>query len=412
MENIIDKGCGLDVHKQSVVACIMGKGTEKEIRTFGTYTRELQELKEWLKSNGITHVAMESTGVYWKPILNILEDDFEIVLVNARHIKNVPGRKTDVSDSEWICKLLRAGLLKGSFIPPRDIRELRDLTRYEQKLMQSISSEKNRIQKILEDANIKLSSVVSNMFGVTATKIVEELLKGELTPEELCQFTKGRLNSKKEEIIKAVEGKLTKHHKVMIEASLEHIKAMERIIDTIDVQIQELLKNHKQEYELLQTIPGVKAKAAACIIAEIGTNMEQFPSVNHLCSWAGIAPGNNESAGKKKSGKITKGSKALKSILVQSAWAASRTKDTYLSAKYKSLVGRRGRKRALIAVGHKILQISYFIIKDKQPYKELGGNYLELRKEQTIVKGLTKRLQKLGYEVNLQKPKEEERSVA
>lgn len=412
MEDIIDKGCGLDVHKQSVVACIMGEGIKKEIKTYGTYTRELQELKEWLKSNKITHVAMESTGVYWKPIFNILEDDFEILLVNARHIKNVPGRKTDVSDSEWICKLLRAGLLKGSFIPPRDIRELRDLTRYEQKLIQNISAEKNRIQKILEDANIKLSSVVSNMFGVTATKIVEELLKGELTPEELCQFTKGRLNSKKEEIIKAVEGKLTKHHKLMIEASLEHIKAIEKIIDTIDVQIQELLKNHSEAYELLQTIPGVKEKAAACIIAEIGTDMEQFPSENHLCAWAGMAPGNNESAGKKKSGKTTKGSKALKSTLTQSAWAASRTKDTYLGAKYRALVGRRGKKRALIAVGHKILQIAYFIIKDKQSYKELGGNYLELRKEQTIVKGLTKRLQKLGYEVNLQKQQEEEKKSA
>jgi transposase len=403
MEVIIDKGCGLDVHKQSVVACIMGKDIKKDIQTFGTYTSELVSLKKWLKDNGITHIAMESTGVYWKPIFNILEDEFEILLVNARHIKNVPGRKTDVSDSEWICKLLRAGLLRGSFIPPRDIRELRDLTRYEQKLVNNISSEKNRIQKVLEDANIKLSSVVSNMFGVTATKIVEELLKGELTPQELCQFAKGRLAPKKEEIIKAVEGKLTSHHKLMIEASLEHIKAMENIIDTIDIQINKLLKKHNEEYELLQTIPGVKEKAATAIIAEIGTNMDQFPTEDHLCSWAGIAPGNNESAGKKKSGKITKGSKALKNILVQSAWAASKTKDTYLSSKYKSLVGRRGKKRALIAVAHKILQIAYFIIKDKQPYKELGGNYLELRKEQTIVKGLKKRFEKLGYKVKIQK---------
>jgi transposase len=407
MEVIIDKGCGLDVHKQSVVACIMGKDIKKDIQTFGTYTSELVSLKKWLKDNGITHIAMESTGVYWKPIFNILEDEFEILLVNARYIKNVPGRKTDVSDSEWICKLLRAGLLRGSFIPPRDIRELRDLTRYEQKLVNNISSEKNRIQKVLEDANIKLSSVVSNMFGVTATKIVEELLKGELTPQELCQFAKGRLAPKKEEIIKAVEGKLTSHHKLMIEASLEHIKAMQNIIDTIDIQINKLLKKYNEEYELLQTIPGVKEKAATAIIAEIGTNMDQFPTEDHLCSWAGIAPGNNESAGKKKSGKITKGSKALKNILVQSAWAASKTKDTYLSSKYKSLVGRRGKKRALIAVAHKILQIAYFIIKDKQPYKELGGNYLELRKEQTIVKGLKKRFEKLGYKVKIQKEEQD-----
>lgn len=403
MDIIIDKGCGLDVHKQSVVACIMGSGIKKEIRTFGTFTSDLMELKEWLKENGITHIAMESTGVYWKPIFNILEDEFEIMLVNAQHIKNVPGRKTDVNDSEWICKLLRAGLLRGSFIPPKDIRELRDLLRYEQKLTNNISAEKNRIQKILEDANIKLSSVVSNMHGVTASKIVEELLKGELTPKELCEFAKGRLAPKKELIIKAVEGKLTSHHKLMIESSLEHIKAMEKIIENLQTRVDELLKPYKQEYELLQTIPGVKEKAAAVIIAEIGVNMDQFPSENHLSSWAGIAPGNNESAGKKKSGRITKGSKLLKTILTQSAWAASRTKDTYLSSKYKSLVGRRGKKRALIAVAHKILQIAYFILRDKQPYKELGVNFLELRKEQTIVKGLTKRLQKLGYEVSLEK---------
>lgn len=411
MEAIIDKGCGLDVHKQSVVACIMGKGLKKEIRTFGTFTCDLEALKQWLKRNGITHIALESTGVYWKPIFNILEEEFEILLVNARHIKHVPGRKTDVSDSEWICKLLRAGLLKGSFIPPKDIRELRDLTRYEQKLTQAISSEKNRIQKILEDANIKLSSVVSNMSGVTATKIVEALLHGELTPSELCAFAKGRLAPKKEEIVKAVEGNLTNHHKVMIEASLEHIRACEKIMETLHVQIETLLKNHREVYTLLQSIPGVKTKAAASIIAEIGTDMDQFPTEHHLCSWAGIAPGNNESAGKKKSGKITKGSKSLKSILTQAAWAASRTKDTYLSAKYKSLVGRRGKKRALIAVAHKILQIAYFIIKDKVAYKELGGNYLELRKEQTVVKGLTKRLQKLGYSVELHK-EAEIRSVA
>ena len=275
METIIDRGCGLDVHKQSVVACIMGSDIKKEIRTFGTFTSELLELKDWLKANGITHIAMESTGVYWKPIFNILEDEFEVLLVNAQHIKNVPGRKTDVNDSEWICKLLRAGLLKASFIPPRDIRELRDLTRYEQKLVNNISAEKNRIQKILEDANIKLSSVVSNMHGVTASKIVEELLKGDLTPQELCEFAKGRLVPKKELIIKAVEGKLTSHHKLMIEASLQHIKAMEDIIENLQERIDELLRSYQEEYELLQTIPGVKEKAAATIIAEIGTNMEQ-----------------------------------------------------------------------------------------------------------------------------------------
>ncbi len=403
MEIVIERGCGMDIHKQFVVACIMGKGIKKEIRTFGTFTEDLLELKEWLKSKGITHVAMESTGVYWKPIYNILEEDFKILLVNAKHIKNVPGRKTDVLDSEWICKLLRTGLLKGSFIPPKKIRELRDLTRYEEKLIRNISSEKNRIQKILEDANIKLSSVLSDMHGVTGSKILEELLKGELSAKELSELAKGKLSSKKELLRKALEGKLTSHHKLMIEGSLSHIKAMEEIIEKLEEQINKLLEEYEEEYELLQSIPGVKGKTAAGIIAEIGVDMGQFPSSRHLCSWAGISPGNNESGGKKKRGKITKGSKWLKSKLVQAAWAASRTKDTYLSSKYKSLVVRIGKKRALVAIAHKILQVAYYIIKNKESYKELGGNYLELLREHRIVKRLTKRLNKLGYEVNLEK---------
>ena len=403
MEIVIERGCGMDIHKQFVVACIMGKGIKKEIRTFGTFTEDLLELKEWLKSKGITHIAMESTGVYWKPIFNILEEDFKILLVNAMHIKNVPGRKTDVLDSEWICKLLRTGLLKGSFIPPKKIRELRELTRYEEKLIRNISSEKNRIQKILEDANIKLSSVLSDMYGVTGTKILKELLKGELSAEELSELAKGKLSGKKELLRKALEGKLTSHHKLMIEASLSHIKAMEEIIEKLEEQINKLLEEYEEEYKLLQSIPGVKGKTAVGIIAEIGVDMEQFPSSRHLCSWAGISPGNNESGGKKKRGKITKGSKWLKNKLVQAAWAASRTKETYLSSKYKSLVVRIGKKRALVAIAHKILQIAYYIIKNKESYKELGGNYLELLREHRIVKRLTKRLNKLGYEVNLEK---------
>ncbi len=403
MEIVIERGCGMDIHKQFVVACIMGKGIKKEIRTFGTFTEDLLELKEWLKSKGITHIAMESTGVYWKPIFNILEEDFKILLVNAMHIKNVPGRKTDVLDSEWICKLLRTGLLKGSFIPPKKIRELRELTRYEEKLIRNISSEKNRIQKILEDANIKLSSVLSDMYGVTGTKILKELLKGELSAEELSELAKGKLSGKKELLRKALEGKLTSHHKLMIEASLSHIKAMEEIIEKLEEQINKLLEEYEEEYKLLQSIPGVKGKTAVGIIAEIGVDMEQFPSSRHLCSWAGISPGNNESGGKKKRGKITKGSKWLKNKLVQAAWAASRTKETYLSSKYKSLVVRIGKKRALVAIAHKILQIAYYIIKNKESYKELGGNYLELLREHRIVKRLTKRLNKLGYQVNLEK---------
>ncbi len=300
MDIIVDKGCGIDVHKETVVACVMGTGIKQEIRTYGTMTGELHKLKEWLKGLGITHAAMESTGVYWKPIFNVLEDSFEVMLVNARHIKNVPGRKTDVKDCEWICKLLRNGLVKGSFVPDKDIRELRDLTRYRKKLVETKSSEKNRVQKVLEDANIKLSSVVSDTFGVSGSEIIEALIKGELTIEEMAGLTHGRLNKKKDKIKEALKGYFTEHHRFMIQASLDHIKCLEQQIEHIDKQVQEKLKPYEEEYTLLQTIPGVKEHGAAAIIAEIGTDMERFPSEEHLASWAGMSPGNNESAGKKK----------------------------------------------------------------------------------------------------------------
>jgi len=307
MEVVVERGSGLDVHKETVVACIDGKGIKKEIRTYRTMTNDLLKLKEWLKENGITHVAMESTGVYWKPIFNMLEDSFEVILVNARHIKNVPGRKTDVQDSEWLCKLLRAGLVKGSFIPPKGIRELRDLTRYRKKLVENITAEKNRIQKVLEDANIKLSSVMSNTFGASGSKIIEELIKGELTVEEMSELAKGRLIKKKGIIKEALVGYFQEHHKFMIKASLEHIKTMERIISELDRKIDEKMDNYREDYERLQTIPGVKEHAAASIIAEIGTDMSKFPTEEHLSSWAGMSPGNNESAGKKKRGKQHRG---------------------------------------------------------------------------------------------------------
>lgn len=300
MENIVDKGCGLDVHKETVVACVMGAGIEKEVRTYGTMTGELLKLKEWLQGLGITHVAMESTGVYWKPVFNILEDSFEVILVNARHIKNVPGRKTDVKDCEWICKLLRCGLVKGSFIPEKDIRELRDLTRYRKKLVQAMSSEKNRIQKVLEDANIKLSSVVSDSFGVSGSEIIEELIKGELSIDKMAGLARGRLKPKQEQIKEALQGYFGDHHRFMIKASLAHIKYLETQIEQIDEVVSRKLKRYDEEYRLLQTIPGVKEQGAASIIAEIGPRMETFPTEEHLASWAGMSPGNNESAGKKK----------------------------------------------------------------------------------------------------------------
>jgi transposase len=300
MDIIIDRACGLDVHKETVVACIMGTDVKKEIRTYGTMTNDLLRLKEWLTENRITHIAMESTGVYWKPIFNILEDSFELLLVNARHIKHVPGRKTDVKDSEWICKLLRSGLLKSSFVPPGDIRELRDLTRYRRKLTQSVSAEKNRVQKVLEDANIKLSSVVSDTFGATGSEIIDALIKGERTVEEMSSLAQGRLKGKKNELKEALVGNFREHHIFMIRTSLEHIRSIEVLIAAIDRRIEEKIQPYRQEYELLQTIPGVREQGAASLLAEIGADMDRFPTEEHLSSWAGMSPGSNESAGKKK----------------------------------------------------------------------------------------------------------------
>ena len=386
MDIIVDKGCGLDVHKGTVVACIMGTGIRKEVKTYTTMTNDLLRLKEWLQENGITHVAMESTGVYWKPVFNILEDRFEVILVNARHVKNVPGRKTDVQDSEWLCKRLRSGLVKGSFIPPRDIRELRDLTRHKRKLIQAITAEKQRVEKVLEDANIKLSSIASDTFGASGKRIIEELIKGKLRAEEMAELSKGRLRQKREDLKEALVGEVREHHKFMIKASLRHIGAMEKILSEIERRIQQKINRHyKEEYELLQTIPGVKGEAST-LIAEMGVDMERFPSEMHLSSWAGMSPGNNESAGKKKPGSTTYGNKCLKTMLTEFAWVASKTKDTYLRSKYHSLVGRRGKKKALVALGHKILIMCYHILKYRHPYKELGGDYLDNRRKDKITR--------------------------
>ena len=401
MEIIVEKGCGLDVHKETVVGCIMGTGIKKEIKTYTTMTNDLLKLKGWLQESGITHVAMESTGVYWKPVFNILEDHFEVILVNARHVKNVPGRKTDVQDSEWLCKLLRSGLVSGSFIPPRDIRELRDLTRHKRKLIQAIVSEKQRVEKVLEDANIKLSSIASDTFGASGKKIIEELIRGELQAEAMAELSKGRLRQKRGDLKEALVGQVREHHKFMIKVSLKHIRAIEKILSDIERKIQEKINRHyKEEYELLQTIPGVKGEAST-LIAEMGVDMGRFPSEGHLSSWAGMSPGNNESAGKKKPGSTTCGNKCLKTMLTEFGWVASKTKDTYLRSKYHSLVGRRGKKKALVALGHKILVMCYYILKDRVAYKELGVDYLDKRRKDKIARSCIKRLNHLGYEVTL-----------
>lgn len=301
-EQVIERGCGIDIHKQVLVATIRGTDIKEETRSYDGFTISIEKLRDWLKENRITHVAMESTGVYWKPVYNILEEDFEILLVNARHIKNVPGQKTDKKDSKWIAKLLLSGLLKGSFIPPKGIRELRDLTRYKRKVIEQVSSEKNRIHKLLEDANIKLSSVVSNLNGATASKIIDAMIEGEEDIKELVKLRHGKMQSSVEDLAASLNGKLTSHHKFMLQTVKASIKSKQEIIAMIDGQIDKQLKDCELELdaELLATIPGVGREGAAYILAEIGNDMNQFPDEQHLASWAGMSPGSNESAGKKK----------------------------------------------------------------------------------------------------------------
>jgi transposase len=400
-EQVIDRGCGIDVHKKVLVATIRGTGLKEDTRSFSSFTESIEALRCWLKENGITHIAMESTGVYWKPVYNILERDFEVILVNARHIKNVPGQKTDKKDSKWIAKLLLSGLLKGSFIPPRSTRELRDMTRYRRKVVAAISSEKNRVQKILEDANIKLSSVVSDMSGAVATKIINALLEGEEDIDELVKYHHRKMRASKEELASSLRGFLSVHHRFMLGLIKKSIAEKEALLTELDQQIYEHLKANEMELDakLLESIPGVGKDAAASILAEIGNDMGKFPTAQHLASWAGMSPGNNESAGKKKSSRITHGDKYLRVVLVQCAWAATRTKNTYFRSKYDSLAVRRGKKRALIAVGHKILIAAYHILRDKVEYKELGCEFLDNRKKHKQIQHHLKRLHELGYDV-------------
>lgn len=301
-EQVIERGCGIDVHKKVLVATIRGVDIEEQTREFTSYTNSIEELRDWLKGHKISHVAMESTGVYWKPVYNILESDFEVILVNARHVKNIPGRKTDKKDSQWLTKLLLSGLLKGSFIPPKPTRELRDLTRYRRKVVGTISSEKNRVQKILEDANIKLSSVVSNMSGSVATKIIKALLEGEEDLSELVKFRHGHMKASEEELRLALQGALTAHHRFMLNMIRRSMEEKEAIVAELEERIEKHLRANemKLDAKLLESIPGVGKDAAAGIIAEIGDHMDQFPSAQHLASWAGMSPGNNESGGKKK----------------------------------------------------------------------------------------------------------------
>ncbi|GIQ62859.1 IS110 family transposase [Paenibacillus cisolokensis] len=402
MDVVYTHVCGLDVHKKNVVACVITPET-KEIRTFSTMTDDLILLVDWIKSKGCTHVAMESTASFWKPIYNLLElENIQTLVVNAKSIKNVPGRKTDVKDAEWIASLLRHGLLQGSFIPNRDQRELRELIRYRRSLIDERAREVNRIQKVLEGTNIKLSSVASDVLGKSGRAMIEAMIAGEENPELLSELAQGRLKNKKAELQRALNGLIGNHQKLMLAAQLRHIDYLDEEIGRLDEEIKRRMLPFEEDLELLDTIPGVARRTAETIAAEIGTNMDQFPSAAHLCSWAGLCPGQNESAGKRKSGKTRKGNKKLRSALVEAARAAGRTKNTYLSSQYHRIAARRGANRAAVAVAHSILMIAYYILKRRQPYIELGPTYYEERKRDTIIRQSIKKLESLGLKVTVE----------
>lgn len=357
----------------------------------------------WIKEKGCTCVAMESTGVYWKPVYNLLElAGIETLVVNAQHIKAVPGRKTDVKDAEWIAELLRHGLLRGSYIPSREQRELRELVRYRRSLIEERAREVNRLQKVLEGANIKLAAVASDILGASGRAMLEALARGEENPEALAELARGRLKKKDQELKQALRGLVGPHQRMLIAVQLEHINFLERQIALLSEEIARRMRPFEAELALLDTIPGVARRNAEEILAETGTDMGRFPSAAHLSSWGGVAPGNNESAGKRKSGRTRKGNKALRATLTEAARAAARAKNTYLSASYHRIAARRGANRAAIAIGHAILVIAYHILKRRQPYVELGPNYLDERKKQAMVRRTVKKLQDLGYEVRIE----------
>jgi transposase len=405
METLYECCCGLDVHLKTVVACLLkadGAKVHKQVRVFKTMTQDILALSDWLRAAGCTHVAMESTGVYWKPIYNLLEGHFELLVVNAQHIKTVPGRKTDVADAEWIADLLRHGLLRGSFIPDAPQREVRELTRYRRTLVEERARLINRLQKVLEDANIKLSSVVSNIMGVSARAMLEALLAGQTDPTALAALARGRLRDKHDQLVQALAGYFKPHHAFMLTEHLAHLDYLTEAIQRVETELEQRLHPVASEVALLDTIPGVSQQIAHVVLAEIGTDLSRFPSARHLASWAGLCPGNNESAGKRYSGKTRKGSPYLRNALVEAAHAAVRTKNTYLAAQYRRIAARRGRKRALVALAHTMLTIIYHILKRKEPYHDLGGNYFDEHDRQAVEKRLVHRLRKLGYDVALQ----------
>ncbi len=407
MRRMLERCAALDVHKKSVTACARIVTPDGELRElvaeFATMAADLLALRDWLKELGVTDVAMEATGVYWKPVYYALEDDFELLLVNARHVKNVPGRKTDTNDAQWLCQLLECGLLRASFVPPKPIRALRDLTRYRKSLIQERAREANRLHKVLEDAGIKLSCVASDVLGVSGRMMLDALLSGSRDPEVLAELAKGKLRKKLPALQRALVGNFQPHHALIVSQILAHLDYLEEMIAMLSEEVEQRLAPFANKGELLCTIPGVSERTSQVIIAEFGPDMSRFSSDRHAASWAAICPGNDESAGKRRSGKTRKGNPYLRTALIEAANAAARAKNTYLRAQYEQVKRRRGHKKAIVAVAHSILIASYHILKDHVPYHDLGGDYFARRADpERITKRLVAQLERLGHTVTLQ----------
>lgn len=410
MDAIVERCCGLDVHQASVVACLLvgspDRKPRKTVRTFGTMTADLVLLRDWLQAEGCTHVGMESTGVYWMPVYAMFEGQFELVVGNATHIKQVPGRKTDVKDSEWIADLLRHGLIRHSFVPPKPLRELRELLRFRRKLVESGSTERNRMLKLLETANIKLATVAADVFGVSGRRMLRALLDGRQTPSEMAELAKGKLRKKLEDLARALDGRVEDHHRFLLAIQLERLEQVEASLKQLDERIDQKLLPYAEQHTRLRQIPGVDRVGAAVIIAELGIDMSVFPSSRHAAAWAGVCPGNNESAGKRKGQPGRKGNVHLTTALVQAAAAAAKTRGTYLKEKYWRLKARRGPMRAALAIAHKILIAAYHMLAHGVGYQDLGAGHLD-RASRDARRTLVKRLERLGYRVALEPAKPE-----
>ena len=405
MERMIERCAGLDVHQATVVACVLinerGKRPRKELRTFGTMTHELEALRDWLAAERVTHVGMESTGVYWRPVHAVLEEHFEVIVGNARHIRNVPGRKTDVKDAEWIADLVCCGLIRPSFVPPKPFRELRELLRYRRKLTEAQAAERNRLQKQLEIANIKLGSVATDVFGVSGRAIVRALIDNTTSPTEMADLARGRLRSKRDELTHALKGRLDDTHRFLLSMQLRRVEDIEQLIEILDQRIAEKLELYQAEMALLMQIPGVDWVVAAVLVAELGVDMSVFISVHHLAAWAGLCPGSHESAGKRRNTTARKGNVHLRTMLVGAARPAARTKGSYFKDKYYRLKARRGAKRAGVAIAHKILVAAYHMLARRVDYRDLGEAYLDRIDQTRTAANLKRRLERLGYVVSI-----------